>query len=74
MYGQSLPPNMRWFWRRGGGTILKQAALGGGEFFTGKQQQSREFDVSDLSSIPWLEKRKEFEAIPREGLFDIVAQ
>ena len=28
-----------------------------------QQQQSREFDVSDLSSIPWLEKRKEFVAI-----------
>ena len=24
-----------------------------------QQQQSREFDVSDLSSIPWLGKRKE---------------
>ena len=28
-----------------------------------QQQQSREFDVSDLSSIPWLGKRKEFDAI-----------
>ena len=35
-----------------------------------QQQQSREFDVSDLSPIPWLGKRKEFDAIsgPREGL------
>ena len=33
-----------------------------------QQQQSGEFDVSDLSSIPWLGKRKEFEAIsgPKE--------
>ena len=28
-----------------------------------QQQQSREFDDSDLSSIPWLGKRKEFDAI-----------
>ena len=28
-----------------------------------QQQQSREFDVSDLSSIPWLGKRKELVAI-----------
>ena len=28
-----------------------------------QQQQSGEFDVSDLSSIPWLGKRKEFDAI-----------
>ena len=28
-----------------------------------QQQQSREFDVSDLSSIPWLGERKEFDAI-----------
>ena len=28
-----------------------------------QQQQSRVFDVSDLSSIPWLGKRKEFVAI-----------
>ena len=28
-----------------------------------KQQQSREFDVSDLSLIPRLGKRKEFDAI-----------
>ena len=53
----------RWFW-------------GGVQFFTGKkhegrsnfmtqQQQSREFDVSDLSSIPWLGKGKNeiFDAI-----------
>ena len=30
-----------------------------------QQQQSREFDVSDLSSIPWLGKRKEQEPINR---------
>ena len=28
-----------------------------------QQQQSREFDVSDLSSIPFLGKRKEFDSI-----------
>ena len=28
-----------------------------------QQPQSREFDVSDLSSIPLLGKRKEFDAI-----------
>ena len=41
-----------------------------------QQQQSREFDVSDLSPIPWLGKRKEFDAIsgPREGLFDMVLE
>ena len=43
-----------------------------------QQQQSREFDVSDLSSIPWLGKGNNeiFDAIsgPAEGLFDMVAQ
>ena len=45
-----------------------------------QQQQSREFDVSDLSSIPWLGKRKESIKyltrfrVQREGLFDMVAQ
>ena len=43
-----------------------------------QQQQSREFDVSDLSSIPVGEKERikyltRFQ-VPREGLFDIVAQ
>ena len=46
-----------------------------------QQQQSREFEVSDLSSIPWLGKRKKktikyltrFQ-VPREGLFDMVGQ
>ena len=57
----------RWFWR--GGTILKQAPFWGVNFslvrnmrgsnFMTQQQQSREFDVSDLSSIPWLGKRNE---------------
>ena len=28
-----------------------------------QQQQSREFDVSDLSPIAWLGKRKKFDAI-----------
>ena len=28
-----------------------------------QQQQSSEFDISDLSSIPWLGKRKEFDTI-----------
>ena len=45
-----------------------------------QQQQSSEFEVSDLSSIPWLGKRKKsikyltrFQ-VPREGLFDMVVQ
>ena len=52
-----------------GGTILKQAPFWGVNFslvkdmrgskFMTQQQQSRKFDVSDLSSIPWLGKRKE---------------
>ena len=57
----------------GGGYNFKTSPFLGGKFFSGKkheggqiltqQQQSREFDVSDLSSIPWLGKRKEFVAI-----------
>ena len=54
----------------GGGYNFKTSPFLGGKFFTGKkheggsnfmtqQQQCREFDVSDLSSIPWLGKRKE---------------
>ena len=41
-----------------------------------QQQQSREFDVSDLSSIPLLGKRNNLTRfqVPREGLFDMVAQ
>ena len=48
--------------------------------FMAQQQQSRIFDVSDLSSISWLGKRKESIKyltriqVPKEGLFDIVAQ
>lgn len=62
-----IPGGRRWFWR--GGTMLKQAPFWGVNFslvrnmrgsnFMTQQQQSREFDVSDLSSIPWLGKRKE---------------
>ena len=39
-----------------------------------QQQQSRKFDVSDLSSIPWLGKRKEFVAIsgPEETPRDVI--
>ena len=55
----------------GGGksNILKQTPCFAGKFFTGKkhregQQQSKEFDVGELSSsIPWLGKRKEFDPI-----------
>ena len=54
----------------GGGYSFKTSPFLGDKFLTGKkheggsnfmtqQQQSREFDVSDLSSIPWLGKRKE---------------
>ena len=49
--------------------MLKQAPFWGVNFslvrnmrgsnFMTQQQQSREFDASDLSSIPWLGKRKE---------------
>ena len=41
-----------------------------------QQQQSREFDVSDLSPIPWLGKRKKLTRfqVPREGLFDMVLE
>ena len=53
-----------WFWR--GGIILKQApfwevnfSLVRGSNFMTQEQEPREFDVSDLSSIPWLGKRKE---------------
>ena len=54
----------------GGGTISKQAPFwelnfslvrnmrGWGSNFMTQQQEPREFDVSDLSSIPWLGKRK----------------
>ena len=45
-----------------------------------RQKQSREFEVSDLSSIPCLGKSKKsikyltrFQ-VPREGLFDMVVQ
>ena len=58
----------RWFWR-GGGYNFKTSPFLGGKFFSGKkheggsnfmtqQQQSREFDVSGLSSIPWWGKGK----------------
>ena len=44
-----------------------------------QQQQSREFEVSDLSSITWLGKKKTIQylmrfQVPREGLFDMIAQ
>ena len=37
-----------------------------------RQQQSREFDVSDVSSIPKEKNLTRFQ-VPREGLFDMVA-
>ena len=37
-----------------------------------QQQQSREFDVSDLSSIPKEKNLTRFQ-VQREGLFDMVA-
>ena len=39
-----------------------------------QQQQSREFDVSDLSSIPWLGKYLTRFQVRGKGLFDMVAQ
>ena len=36
-----------------------------------QQQQSREFDVSDLSSIPKEKNLTRFQ-VPREGLFDML--
>ena len=52
-------------------SLTTSKPLLGGKFFTGKkheggqilsqQQQSREFDVSDLSSIPWFGKKKELD-------------
>ena len=60
------PKGGRWFWR--GGTIFSGKKYEGVQFslvrnmrgsnFMTQQQQSREFDVSDLSSIPLLGKRK----------------
>ena len=48
-----------------GGKFLTGKKHEGGSNFMTQQQQSREFDVSDLSSIPWSGKGKNeiFDAI-----------
>ena len=62
-----------------GGTILKQDPFWEinvslkrntrGSNFMAQQQQSREFDISDLSPIPLLGKRKEFDTISGPRLY-----
>ena len=63
------PKGGRWFWR--GGTILKQASFWGVNFSLVRNMRGVKF--YDTATAVWGKNLTQFQ-VPREGLFDMVAQ